>query len=507
MEKSNGIDMEINERIKELSAESKIGALRAIYASDFRLFRKNLVYTLDEHDTTGNPIKKFPTWSYLDELDDDILRYHWLFILKSRQMMATWELVAYLLWTILFHKGKKVAFQSKKGDDADALVQRAKVIYDHLPKWKPQAEFSYSRIRVPEMYSDGYGIPQGPDQLRSYTFSVIFSDEFGFQEELQDTFSASKPAVDGGGQFIAVTTWPKGRANFRKNWLKNPVFEAPKGKLVKLHYSRRPDKDDLWKREARKGYTEEAWNREQEMIELEGGKKRIFDPFSELRHVNSGLIYQKEKPILRSFDFGFHRPACSWSQIDDQDRWNDLYEILGCDEILENFAPRVIAEGNMRFSDASFIDYCDYAGEQKSDKNRKTSVQILVDFTKQYPISRPNLDIEDGHEMIRKKMVMWIGDRPGYQIHPSCVNSIDGFLSGYVYGRDGKTPIGDLKDEDEKENNEKDYFKHLQDCRRYKFQNIYTNKGDRMNTGTKLNARQPNSYNPANIRMNARRGM
>src|SRR3972149_8294425 len=119
--------MEITEqRIKELSAESKIGTLRQIYAQDFRLFRKNLVYTLDEHDTTGNAIKKFPAWPYLDELDDALLSHHWVFILKSRQMMATWELVSYLLWTILFHKGKKVAFQSKKGDDADALVQRAK---------------------------------------------------------------------------------------------------------------------------------------------------------------------------------------------------------------------------------------------------------------------------------------------------------------------------------------------------------------------------------------------
>lgn len=503
-------DVLITSKIKGLSVESKIKTLRAIYAQDFKLYLKNLVYTLNEHSTTTS-IQKFPDWDYLYEVADDLLKYKWVFILKSRQMMLSWIMVAYLLWVILFHQGKKVAFQSKKGDNSDDLIQRAKILYDHLPSWKPQAEFSYCRIKVPENYSDAYGIPQGPEQIRSYTFSVIFSDEYGYQEQLQDTFSASKPAVDGGGQFIAVTTWPKGRANFKKNWLRNEVFQPPFGKLLKIHYSRRPDKNEAWKREARKGYTEEAWNREQEMLEIEEGKRRIFEPFSELRHVNSGLIYQKEKQVLRGWDFGFHRPACSWSQIDDQDRWNDLYEVLGCDEILENFAPRVIAESNIRYPDATFIDYCDFAGTHKSDKNKFTSIQILRDLLKKPMgepiICRPNLNIEDGHEIIRKKMVMWIGPRPGYQIHPSCVNSIDGFLSGYIYGRDGKTPTGDLRDEDEKENNEKDYFKHLQDCRRYKIQNIYTDKGDRMNTEVKLNARQPNLYNPSLLRMNARREM
>jgi len=499
--------MEITEQqIRGLSAESKIDAIRQIYANDFKLFLRELVYTLDEHDKTGNAIKKLPNWLYLYSLADDLLKHNWIFVLKSRQIMATWLMCAFLLWTILFHKGKKVAFQSKKGDDADALIQRAKVIYDHLPKWKPEAEFSYCRIKVSEMFSDGFGIPQGPDQVRSYTFTIVFSDEFGFQEQREKTFAASKPSVDGGGQFIAVTTPPE-ETTFVTDWESNEVFVEPKGKFIKIHYSQRPDRDEKWKIEAKKGYTEDDWNREYELISVPRGLRRVFNCFFFTKHVNPNLIYQSGKVVLRGWDFGYHRPAVGWSQIDDQDRWNDLYEMLGHNEELEIYIPKVVRESSLRFPGATFIDYCDYAGNQKSDKSKFTSIQILKDLLKKEPheqiICRPNLDIEDGHKIIRTKMITMIGDRPGYQIHPVCTHSIDSFNYGYLYKSDGKDIVADRGQGKEKE---REYFKHMMDQRRYKMQNIYSpTTGGRLNTETKLNARIP-QQNPSNIRFNARRG-
>jgi len=496
----------LEQKIKSVSAESKIAALRAIYAKDFKLYLKNLVYSLDEHSKTGEAIKRLPDWDYLYELADDLLKYNWIFVLKSRQIMATWLLVAYELWIILFHKGKKVAFQSKKGDDADSLIQRAKIIYDKLPGWKPQADFSYCRIKIPEMYSDGFGIPQGPEQARSYTFSSFFSDEFGFQENREKTFAASKPAVDGGGQFIAITTPPE-ETDFVSVWEGNEVFQEPKGKFVKIHYSRRPDRDEAWKQEAKKGYTEDDWNREYELISVPRGLRRVFNCFFVTKHVNPFLIYQPGRPVLRGWDFGFVRPAVGWSQITDRDHWNDLYELLGHNEDLETFVPKIIKESNLHFPDAQFIEYVDYAGNQRSDKSKLTSIQIMRDLLKiptNQPIyCKPRLDIEEGHKIIRNKMITMNGDRPTYQIHPSCKHSIDAYSYGYLYKADGIDIVADKGHGKEKE---KDYYKHLMDARRYRMQNIYSPiTGGHLNIITKLNARKTSSPISITQRLNARK--
>ena len=226
----------IEQKLQQLSTEEKIKLIRKIYADDIDKFFQNCVVTLDEHDKSGNPYKKIPYhWAYIPELVHTFLQNPWVLVWKSRQILATWTAMAYALWICMFHEGKKVAIQSKKSDDADALIQRIKVIWDKLPAWKPKAEFSYCRVKFPELGSDIYGIPQGPEQARSYTFSCFISDEYGFQEKTQETFSAVKPIVDGGGQFIAITTPPRE---------KNFSYVCKKTQMDSLKYSRFITPDD-----------------------------------------------------------------------------------------------------------------------------------------------------------------------------------------------------------------------------------------------------------------------
>lgn len=477
--------MDVTEKqLTSLSYENKKKLIRARYASNFKLFLKELVYTLDESDNTGTAIKRIPDWKYLYDLVDDIEKYDCIYIWKSRQVFCTWLMCAYLLWTILFHQGKKVALQSKKSDDAEALLQRMKVIYDHLPAWKPEANWSYCRIKVPELYSDAFGVASGPDQLRSYTFSIIFSDELGFQEKIKEAFEGAKPAIDSGGQYIAVTTPPPDK-NFAYKCKSNELFKEPTGKLIELHYSSRPDRDDAWKAKARQGYTEEAWNREYELQMTKVGITRIFTPFNRFAHVNHNLVFNPYLTLLRSWDFGFHRPACVFAQITSDDIFVDLYEVLGKDIILEDFAKSILAITNQRFPGAKIRDFCDVAGNQVSDKTEKTSIQMLRSVTGITPISR-RFNKEDGFNLIRQKMSRLIGGRPAYQIHPDCQISIDAYESGYVYKKDGITACGDGINESEEE--EREYYTHLLDARRYIFQNTYMITGDSIANNTKLSA-------------------
>jgi hypothetical protein len=168
-----------------------------------------MVFTRDEHDQSSS-CKKFPIEKkYLQELINLWYQENLLLVPKSRQMLITWLFVACFLWDAQFKRNRLIFFQSKKEEDADRIVQRAWFIYQNQPEWIKElfpATYSYCHIRFTKGQSEIWGIPQGGDQLRSYTASGIFSDEMGFQEEAEAAYTAAKPTLMGGGKFMGVST-------------------------------------------------------------------------------------------------------------------------------------------------------------------------------------------------------------------------------------------------------------------------------------------------------------
>lgn len=189
----------------------------------------HFVYTLDEHDKE-HPIKKLPYHKdYMKEVAQNFLTEQLLLIEKSRQMMITWLLVACCLWDVQFHQGRRVFFQSKKEEDANSLVDRAKIIYENYPQpvksvineLYPATNTSYLTLEFEKYHSIIKGIPQGAAKIRMHTASRIFSDEMAFQEEAEEAYIAAKPTLVGGGQYLAVST-----PNF-----KNFFYRVAKDKL------------------------------------------------------------------------------------------------------------------------------------------------------------------------------------------------------------------------------------------------------------------------------------
>lgn len=474
--------MSLEDKIKSLSLDAKKKVIREYYAADVHRFFKDICWTLDEYETKVDPIKKYPYhWPYtqkiINEVDDP--KNKWLLFWKSRQVLLTHTVLCYSLWLALFHSGRKIAIQSKKADDADAHIQRMKVVYDKLPWWKPEALFSYCRIKVPEMTSDVFGIAEGGDQLRQYSFSFIFSDELGFQKEIKESFGAAKPLVNSGARYVAATTPPREK-NFAYDCYRNPLF-----KVIELHYSMRPDRGEDWVVEAKKGVSQEDWDRENELKLVIPGGTRVFSEFSPIRHINSNLVYNKYLPVLRGWDFGYHRPAVCFLQIDFNDRINVLKELVGKDVLVDHFADNVIAFTNLHFPDAVIKDYCDLAGTQVNDKSEKTSIQIL-NSKGIYPSYRAVTNEEDIFNIIRRKLATTIGDRPSLQFHPSCAVLNDAMSFGLLYGSDGEKIIADGIDEQSQK--EKGYFKHIIDGFKYIILCIYTVKGARQDGQQKSSA-------------------
>lgn len=185
-------------------------------------FLTHWAYTLDTHDSQ-DPIKVFPDKEYLKIIVQIWVKNKLLLVPKSRQMMMSWLFIALFLWDTQFHHGKLTFFQSKKSDDADDLVKRAKFVYDHEPnflkryllgnkfyplKINPQhgGQHTQGKMTFPDIHSEIRGVPEGGDIVRMHTLSGLLSDEMAFQPEAKAAYTACKPSLSSGGRFTGVST-------------------------------------------------------------------------------------------------------------------------------------------------------------------------------------------------------------------------------------------------------------------------------------------------------------
>lgn len=169
-------------------------------------------FTKDEHDA-DDPVKRFPRKRYLKYVIQELHANQLVAIPKSRQIMITWTVLCYLLHMALFNRYRLIFLQSKKEDDAVALIDRVKHTYTYLPWWiqaaaplrKKMPQMPYNKLQFANG-SNMWGIPQGPDILRQHTASAILADEAAFQAKHEDSYKAAKPTIDGGGKYIVVSS-------------------------------------------------------------------------------------------------------------------------------------------------------------------------------------------------------------------------------------------------------------------------------------------------------------
>lgn len=162
-----------------------------------------------------SPFRPFTLHEYMPPLIDAWRKSQFMAIEKSRDMMATWLIISLFSWDALYHRGRQHIFQSQDAGKTLELVQRAKILYDHQPKFLKEAIgpciFSKGAGKSGELYllkqeSEILGFPQGPDQIRQYHPSGIFQDEAAYQVEAGDAFAAIKPSILSGGKFTAISS-------------------------------------------------------------------------------------------------------------------------------------------------------------------------------------------------------------------------------------------------------------------------------------------------------------
>jgi hypothetical protein len=205
-------------------------------------------------------------------------------------------------------------------------------------------------------------------------------------------------------------------------------------------------------------------------------------------HVKSTVGYNKFTPVLRSWDFGFVHPAVVYAQ-DIDGKCHTLKVTMEKEINLDMFAKKIIKESGKLFPEnAGFIDYCDPAGAQRSDKG-ESSISILKKngIRAKFKYTSVSYGIS-----LTETMLNTLRDGTPCLLFSDedCELLIEGFELGYVYDQE------EIQKGDDDLSPKKDgYYEHPMDALRYllinHFDRYYKNKQGKKNGGRKHKAKIP----------------
>ena len=214
---------------------------------------------------------------------------------------------------------------------------------------------------------------------------------------------------------------------------------------VRLHYSADDTKDDKWYAEARRFFPDEnQWQAEFEINWFVAQGIRVFPEFSETLHTKP-TEWRRRKVVYRSWDFGWHAPACLIAQIDEKDRLVIHHEIVGKEQTTRDFALQVIDRCAEWYpmNGPGFVDYCDPAGQQAqpaAEKSEVRDVEVLqtLGITPQWEHGWAR---KDGRAFIHQLLRVRSDGTPGLYVDArGCPILLQAFLGKFSFpeSRDGR---------------------------------------------------------------------
>lgn len=461
------------------------------YRNDPWLFIKECVFTLDEVNK-DEPIHRFPDKAYLELYARLWHKYPLLAVPKTRRMTMSWMTISLYVWDTIFHKGRFTAFVSKKEDDANFLVERAKFIVDNLDREKipeeliPKYEDKFCVLNFPSIKSKIQGFPQGADQLRQFTFSGIFGDESAFWDQAEKFYSASFPTIDGGGRMTLVSSPAPGF--FKKLCFDamdkageinvaeySPEYTKPmegvrawtnkknRFMIYELHYTADPTKrDPSYKESIKNSLPLQEYLREYELNWDTFQGQPVFPEFGKIHIIHEEPRAAVGLPMLIAVDWGL-TPAAVLAQFEEGvlTIFEEITETnMGAMRFMEKVASHIKlkypSHSNLR-KDWKF--FADPAGQARAQSNETTCFQEAAKYFD--PIPGPVSFEERRGAVVRFLMKLEKG-QPAYQVYgKACPILVKGFEGGYRFAESafaiepGKiAPIKDL-------------YSHIQDANQY----------------------------------------
>lgn len=211
-------------------------------------------------------------------------------VLKARQLGYSWLMAAYAVWRA--RNGAAVALISKGQLEARELIAKCAFVEAHLPEWlRADATARVDDIKFP---GGGFimAFPSTPDAGVSFTFQLVVMDEAHFHPYAAQNYSAIRPTLSAGGQFIAGSTADPSLGP--NGWFPAIYWASKAGatgygaRFIPWHV--RPGRDDAWYKTERSAYTGlpeefDAYYPDSDAAAFVARSGLVFPQFSTMRHV------------------------------------------------------------------------------------------------------------------------------------------------------------------------------------------------------------------------------
>ena len=223
---------------------------RAICQLDFLYFLKWVkIIAPPVPGQVSESIIQFELLEHIEEIIATFLRERHISILKARQIRLSTIVSIYVTWYALGHIGANVLLFSQGQDEAKALLQKCRNVYDQLPnflKFKLDPD-SKEAIGFPTLKSVIKALPSTTSAGIGETASILVWDEHAKHEYADTNFTHAKPTIDGGGQVISIfTADPFGNDNLATTLFQEALENKNGFYPLFFPWDVIPDRDEIW---------------------------------------------------------------------------------------------------------------------------------------------------------------------------------------------------------------------------------------------------------------------
>ncbi|NDC22672.1 MAG: terminase [Proteobacteria bacterium] len=197
-----------------------------------------------------------------------------------RQVGKTTTVVGIILHSVLFNELYSVAILANKEVQAQEILSRIQLAYEHLPKWLQQGIKEWNKTSIElENGSTIQASSTASSAIRGTSQNFVYLDEFAFVPNgIQETFFSSVyPTISSGETTkVLITSTPNGLNLFYKLWV-DSENERNSYKRIDVHWSDVPGRDEKWKEETIRNTSKEQFRQEFE-CEFLGSSNTLIAP-------------------------------------------------------------------------------------------------------------------------------------------------------------------------------------------------------------------------------------
>ncbi len=207
----------------------------------------------------------FEMWDFQIKMVNTFIENRFSICKLPRQVGKTTTVAATMLWLVLFHTEYSAAILANKLTNAQEILARIQLAYEHLPKWLQQGVKEWNKRFIElENGSKIIAAATSASAVRGGSYNLIYLDEFAFvPNNIQDEFFASVyPTISSGETTkIVITSTPNGLNMFHKIWVDSEKGENDYER-VSIHWSMVPGRDGPWRDKQIRNTSEEQFRQE-----------------------------------------------------------------------------------------------------------------------------------------------------------------------------------------------------------------------------------------------------